>query len=253
MLETLLPETREILGHLHNETGARIRLVPAEAAYLSRAKLSARKSNQITIAYNPHTESIDYAVAHEAIRYLRFRQAAPEDRFLLAGDAETRMRAFRAVEKEIERQPWAIREYTLRAFDNLYEGILIRLVSTPGEFWINHFLKEAFPAFEGEMRKGLDAIFERAHQNLGEDLEKISPPTIYRATNAMNAALANFLGELLSNENYGAPYAGPSFGNLGKTLRLMNNEDRGHAGDMEAADKWAALLGLRGWYKWIKM
>lgn len=253
MLESFLPETMEILGHVHSETGARIRIVPAEASYLRRAKLSSRKSNQITIAYNPYAENIDYAVAHEAIRYLRFQQAPPEERLLLAGTQETRMRAFSAVEREIEKQPWAVREYTLRGFDYLYEGILTQLVSTPGDFWINHFLKQAFPFFESEMRKGLDAIFERAHKSLSKKLERIAPPTIYRATNAMNAALANFVGELLSEEKYAAPYAGTFFENAGKTLRLMNNEDKGHADDMTAADKWSVLLGLRGWYTWKRM
>lgn len=253
MLESLLPETREILGHVHDETGARIRIVPAEAAYLSRANLSAGKSNQVTIAYNPNAESIDYAIAHEAIRYLRFQQAPPEERRLLAGDENTRLHAFKAVEREIAKQPWAVREYTLRGFDCLYEGILTRLVSTPGEFWINHFLKEAFPSFESEMRKGVDEIFERAHRDFSDDLEQIAPPTIYRATNSMNAALASFVGGLLSNGHYAAPYTDTFFGNLGKTLGLINDADRGHAGDMEAADKWAMLLGLRGWYRWVHL
>ncbi|MBI4427512.1 MAG: hypothetical protein HY562_00155 [Ignavibacteriales bacterium] len=251
MLESLLPETENILGYVAAETGARIRLVPAEAGYLSRAKLSSRKSNQVTIAYNPSSESSDYAVAHEAVRYLRFMRAPPEERHLLASSQDTRLRAYKAIEQETENHPWSIREPTLRGFEYLYEGILTQLVSTPGDFWINCFLKEQFPEFENELTKGADAIFNRAHPNLSEHLQLLAPPTIYRATNGMNAAFALYMTKLLGNEKYADPYLGTEFEQLGEKLRSHNQTDRKHPGDKETADKWAEILGLKGWYRWI--
>lgn len=92
-----------------------------------------------------------------------------------------------------------------------------------------------------------------AHQGLSKRIETLTPRTVYRASSAMNAAFAQFAAELVGREELVRPYRGTAFEGLGARLRQLNPSDRGHQGDREAADGWAAELGLTNWYGWRKV
>ncbi|MBI4429115.1 MAG: hypothetical protein HY562_08350, partial [Ignavibacteriales bacterium] len=140
MLENLLDTTKGILDSLQRETGYRVQLMPDQGPYLSSALISARHKNgdggHVVIAYNPEAKSVDYAIAHESLRFMRFLRAPPEQRLMVASDPETRQYAYEAMEKEIAGKPGMLRDLIRKGFGFFYDGILTQLTSTPGDFWI---------------------------------------------------------------------------------------------------------------------
>ena len=256
MLESLLPETQDILGRAERLTGKRIEISPLEEAYLSSSNASSQPLSDpqggLLIAYNPQSENQQYAVAHEAARILRFARAPPGKRFALISGKRHRERAFRQLYKELKNVREGYRVYTGQLLGVLYQGILTQLASTSADLWINKWLLDNYPSFQAEVESGLDEIFEKAHSSLGKDLEGMAPATIYRATNALNAAHADFLEEELGMDSYMKPYRGTEFESLGGRLREVSMTDRGHYGDKLATGRWAKQLGMQGWFGWKK-
>jgi len=70
MLESLLPETRDIIENVEKETNLKVRIDASETKYLGETVLSdylRNDGNEITLSYNPSYQSIDYAVEQGAV------------------------------------------------------------------------------------------------------------------------------------------------------------------------------------------
>lgn len=254
MLEKLLWETREIVQRTEEAARLWIRIMPGEAQYRSRTALAAYLANptasEIAIAYNPEAESIDYAIAHEAVRVMRYFEAAPEERYVLGSTPETRSAAYRQMERDIQALPAPVRDVVRGAFPMFYEGMLTQLASAPADPWINNWLLDNYPSFDDEIQRGLTDIMWRCHEALEPEAERLTPRTVYRASNGINAAFADFAAELLDRDDYAVPYNGTQHEKLGRALQKHNAMDRGHPGDRETAAEWARMLGMEGWYGW---
>ena len=254
MRANLLGSTKGILSSLQRETGQQVLLVPDQGRYLSSALVSAREKNgdggHVIIAYNPEAKSIDYAIARESLRFLRFLRAPPQQRLMLASDPETSGIAYSGMEKDIVGKPGILRDLMRKGFGYFYDGILKQMVNTPGDFWINERLYQDCPGLRGEQRKGLDEIFRSAHIRFGPEVEEVTPHGVYEASHAMNAALSIYADGLLHTERYSRPYQRRGFREVGKHLHDLNPSDKGYVGDIAAVNAWAERLDLKGWFKW---
>jgi hypothetical protein len=252
MLLSLRPETRELIALLEAEAGVPVHLQAGEPHYPARSAISFHLADpsRLAIFYNPRTRSPDYAIAHEAARFLRFWRAPPEKRLVLGSSESQRAKAYQQMTDDIRHLPVAIRRLSAQAFPICYDGLLTQLVSTPGDFWINKQLHQDYVSFRGEIETGLSDIFRLAHQAMRPEIRAMTPRTVYRESNAMNAAFASFAGELLDRDDFHRPYRGTEFEALGQRLRQLNAMDRGYPGDREATDAWARELGVAGWYGW---
>lgn len=202
------------------------------------------------IAYNPEAKSVDYAIAHESLRFMRFLRAPPEQRLMVASDVETRNHAYDAMEKEIAAKPAMLRDLIRKGFGFFYDGILTQLTSTPGDFWINERLYQDYQELRKEQRNGLDEIFHRAHISFAPEVEAVTPRLVYEASHSMNAALAIYADGLMHTAKYSRPYVRSGFREVGKHLHGLNPRDKGYIGDIAAINAWAERLGLQGWFKW---
>jgi hypothetical protein len=256
MLEALLDETGDLLERVEDETGLRLRLVPTEKWYLSRTGLSGilydSKNNEVTLAYNPKTKSLDYAIAHGAARILRFHQAPIEERYLLSSNFEMRQLAYHQMEDDIMELPEAARTLSKVGFPFFYDGLITQLASQPGDPWIDRWILEQYPGLRAEVEKGWEEVFAKAHQCLNRYAQLITPAAVFRASNAMNAAYAMAADEFLGKERFALPYKGTEFERLGRKLRGYNLTDRGYKGDRETADRWAKELRIEGWFQWAQ-
>lgn len=244
----------DILVRAEDETGLKIKLEPTEPEYLSRTGLAEFLGQvdpyEIKIAFKPSSKSIDYAIAHEAVRVLRYQKAPPGERYAIGSTEETEKVAYRRMEEDIRCMPPAVRAAVRDTLPVFYQGQLIQLCSIPGDFWINKWLLDNYPGFREEIEIGLSEVVSLAHQALGKDIKTFTPSTIYKASNSVNAAFMGFAGELLGKEEFSRPYRGTKFEGLGAKLRGYNLVDRGHPGDKNVTDSWARELGLEGWYGW---
>jgi hypothetical protein len=89
-----------------------------------------------------------------------------------------------------------------------------------------------------------------AYHALRSEIKALVPKTVYRASNAMNAAFSGFINELFGCEEFARPYQGTEFEMQGLRLRTLNPTDRGYGGDKDTVDRWAKELELEGWYGW---
>ena len=172
-------------------------------------------SQNISVLDCVESRSIDYAIAHEAVRFLRFMQSPPEERYAQISTREHRLRAFKQMDEDISGKAEQLKPFIRLGFDCFYDGILTQLVSTPGDFWINQWLYEEFPRFREELKKGVDEVFERARQSLNFRIKQLTPKIVYRASNAMNAAFALFMDDLLDLEEFSQTYEATDFWIIG--------------------------------------
>jgi hypothetical protein len=95
----------------------------------------------------------------------------------------------------------------------------------------------------------------RGLPSLRPQVEALTPPTIYRATMAMNAAQAHHVAELYSLPRLTKPFERNGFGSAGRELAsvVLDRQDDGHRSDMRAVNQWASRLGLSGWFEWRLM
>lgn len=257
MLETLLVDTKDVLERAERVTGLKIKLLPNEVDYDSSAGLTAylrQPGNEaVTISYNPGAGSVNHAIAHSAVRIMRYRAAPPSERYLLSSGGENRAFAYAQMEQELDRLPVDVKAVSKIGFSMFYNGLMTQLASQPGDPWIDRFLYGEYPGLRDEIRLGMNEIFGKAHQCIGSYAALLSPKTIFKASNAMNAAYAGACSELLGQERFLAPYRGSEFEELGRQLRRYNVIDRGQRGDRETADRWAQLLSLGGWFGWVTL
>jgi len=257
MLESLLPETRGILGAIEKRVGCKVSLMPDESRCLCQLTpmdvLAALDGRAPTITYNPKAKGLDCLIAHEGLRLLRYLDAAPEERYFLSSSKETERTAAERMADEVSDWPVAVQLISAAGFPEFYRVTLTQLSSMPADFWITLALHERHPALREQMLLGLRELYGKVHQCLDEGYENIAPRTVFEASNAMSAAMAQFLEERLGMEEFSLPYRGTRFEGLGKKLRRLNATDRGLAGDVVTADEWASELGFREWYGWVKV
>jgi len=251
MYELLKPVTRELLSEVAAQTGVGIRVAPRHTGYLSQTGLSSYLANpeagEVTIAYDPTGRSIDYAVAHEALRLKRFFAAPKDERSVLISTGATKAMALSEMLAQYA-GPQAL--YACSLF---YDGMLTQLASAPVDPWINTELHDDFPGLRDDLAQGVEEIMEKLRGALREEIAEVTPSVIYLASNAINAHFAAFVGELLGKAEFESAYDGRPAVDLGRELVKLNASDRGHVGDRWTTDEWSKILGLVGWYEWRRV
>lgn len=137
MLESLLPETRDIIENVEREANLKVRIDSSEKKYLGKMLLSnyiRNDDNEITLSYNPSAKSIDYAIAHEAARFLRYSRAPPGQRYALIRNKDTRKKVYKQIEKGLRNKEPETKRTIKDFFPIFYDGLMTQLLSTPADF-----------------------------------------------------------------------------------------------------------------------
>jgi len=80
------------------------------------------------------------------------------------------------------------------------------------------------------------------------------PPTIYAASCALGCAFARGVAGLLGEPALAAPYRDtPHWAAADPLLEVLGEIPDDAGGDVAATDRWAELLGMRGWYHWARL
>ncbi len=82
-------------------------------------------------------------------------------------------------------------------------------------------------------------------------VESVTPPSVWRASNAMNYAFVKSLAQLLDRPELTRPYRHTEIRRLGEDLLRIADpaHDEGLSGDRRVTDAWASLLGFSDWYQ----
>jgi hypothetical protein len=121
----------------------------------------------------------------------------------------------------------------------------------PTDLRVERELFETLDQHHLAQRSYLDRQLEDIEPHFHRSLAEVAPERLYRASSAMNVALAeeaaSIIGFLPNERIRSSPHY-----QLGRELRdiLRSELEEGCPGDRKITNTWATNLGLAGWYQW---
>ena len=135
-------------------------------------------------------------------------------------------------------------------FRRAFPGLVAQVTNIPIDLRIEHWLRDGYPALLDAQRVSLLGQLEVNRGVLRSDVAQITPPTIYRASCALNCAFARGVAALYGEPELADPYREtPYWGLAGSLVAALGEMPNDAEGDVAAVDRWAGLLGVRGWYQ----
>ena len=208
------------------------------------------------ILYRPGAASIDHLVAHECGHLVRLWGVPEDARRLPANGREEQVGALEGLGEELAAMANAgVPLRTLsELFTRAFPGLVAQVTNIPIDLRIERWLHGGYPGLLGAQRASLLAQLGVNRGVLTPDVARITPPTIYRASCALNAAFARGVAELYGEPGLAAPYRDtPHWEVAGRLLAALGEQPDDAGGDVAAVDRWAELLGVRGWYHWARL
>ena len=189
----------------------------------------------------------DYHICYQCGFIIRLFENPPENRFSLgpSSEAPERMDAWLA---EGPGSP------QLQAMKNvLLSGLLTQLRSIPVGLRIDDLIWAQYPELREEQLASAQSQMKQNIQSLTPEIRQTFPRKLHGANTAMNAAFALFWSEKTGDSTLRLPYQ--SIGAEADGQNLINASaltGASSSDDWNLVDRWAEILGLAGWYKWIR-
>ena len=251
---TLSQDTQRLLEQVEQMTGKPIHLLPDSALpTLVTAKIAQGDAPAHLVTYRPNAQGLDYALASQFGSVLRIYESPPVERADFAVKEEGRQ----SVRRSLDGPSGTLSRYKLpeavvkQAADQMFNGLMTQLRSIPVEMRIGAWLRAAFPSFQSAQEQYLAAEQTQAAQCLGPQVRAMTPPTIFSANAAMNAAYALFCDRLLGRPLYGVPYRSTGLADRGQALLdLWDQVPSDATHDRALVNAWGEELGLSDWYTW---
>ena len=194
--------TRDIIKLVEERSGIPVRITEDPKLDTTAVVRMARRGGAPVhlVLYRPIAGvTPDYRICYECCFILRQFSVPPEKRF----DLGYSPRGHDAIEKLMTAPGGVASAYRLDAgqvqelADVFLSGLLIHLRSIPVGLRINQWLAEHYPdlgSLEDEYVKG---ELDTALRTLADNIRQSSPAKVFQATQAINAAYANFWAEKL--------------------------------------------------------
>lgn len=197
---------------------------------------------------------LGHLIAHEVGHLVRLHRVPESERLMAAGTPEARQKAGRQLLPELSHllRGGFPEELFLPEFDRWYESIITQVFNGPVDLRIEQWVFDRFPNLGPIQRRSLLEEVARNDDLFQPDVVLFTPPTIYRAQMAMNAAQATHVAALFSRPDLLVPFINQGFAANGKRLveMVFAAPDHGHRSDLAATNQWAEELGLTGWFTW---
>jgi len=252
---TLSQDTQRILEQVEQVTQKPVQLLPNPALpTLANIKAARGDSPAHFLTYRPEAQGIDYAVAFQCGFVLRIFQNPPEARFEFGGQEEGRA----SVRKSLAGPGGTLKPYNLpeaavkTVTDQMFDGLMTQLRSLPIGMRVDAWLRADYPGLHAAQEKSFAIQQAEAALALSPKIRAMTPPTLFSANAAMNAAYALFCDRLLGRPLYGVPYRSTGVADRGQALLdLWDGVPMDAANDRTLVDAWGNDLGLTDWYTWL--
>jgi hypothetical protein len=233
----------------------RVPSIPGEARARLIRPLQHKRPYEIQFARGEE-RVLEHLVAHEVGHIARLHEVPEDERLFAVATAQNRRRAAEQIAPElITRLGRSVpQNLLLGLFDVWFQGICTQLASFPADLRIEQWIHDRFPGIRDTQRRSLVHEVHRSFPGFAPEVVAITPPTIFRATMAMNAAQAYQVAELYASPELLAPFEVHEFAAQGNLLAemVLRAPDEGHRSDMAATNAWAEWLNLVGWVGWQK-
>jgi hypothetical protein len=211
------------------------------------------------VRYRMKSEAVTpHLVAHELEHIVLEQQArATGKNLFFATTAETREVAIRSVADHIaklQRQGYpenGISEVILK----LVHGLCSQIFNCPIDMVVERNLHAKHPELRRSQFVSLHQMYQEALKSFtSAEIKKLTPPSIFRASNTLNCAYALFIDDLYQGRtDYASVYRSSELFSVGKNLFDIwkKRMETFQPGDEYAlVDEFAWQLKLRPWYTW---
>ncbi len=251
----LVPTTEEIIEAVRRRTGKPVvvREADEDLGGFARVKIARPWENEhVILLARQHLDIASYMVAHECGHILRIHAVPPEERLVPVSTAEHRRVVQRDMEVDFRRLAEAMPVRLLAEMvDRWHQGIVYQVTNQPADIMIERWIFREHEELRPLQKTALETMHRDAVRTLDDDIKRITPGKVYKASVAMNyaffAALSEFLGQEFLRAFCGSPHA-----KEGEELRALSvdGDPDSVAWDIQMADAWAEKLGIRCWYAW---
>jgi len=250
----LSPDVHRIFAEVKALTGKDVKLVErADLGGYASVKIARQSMPEHLMFYKPeHTGIVNHLIGHECGHILRICGIAPESRLVPFTNAELKLQALKDIETEIQKLSRSLPlDRLVQIVDLWYMGVIRQLTSYPSDIMIEKWLYDQYPDLRGYQSQSLRKQYDEALPGLSPRAEEMTPPTILRASNAMNYAFFHILEEHFGDNYYLGRYRRSPYASLGKELmRLQGESVDSYEGDMNTINRWAEALECSRWFSW---
>ena len=138
------------------------------------------------------------------------------------------------------------------AMETVHKDAVNAVITFPTNLRIERELRYHYPEVAERQAEGLRAQVTSLHHLTDPYRGILLPAKVQRDRLDMATAYAAVAGYLLGSLRGAVPLADCADHDRVAELVLALDAvtEPGHAGDQTAADQWAEVLGIRGWYEW---
>ena len=245
--------TQKVIKLVEEKTGFPVHVEPDSSlppAQLARVVVARADLHLHRILHRPDA-SADYLICHQCGFILRLFSVPPDERFELTFAEQ----ADEEIRRLVERHPLIGQlpaEAAATLVKMLRDGLLNHLRSTPVGMRVDEWIAADFPELADLQRRALLRELEDAATTLAPRFRQVSPDPIYRPTQVISAAFAQFWAGRLNQAQIALPYKAAGFLPAGEGLLAIWHSIPGDAGhDRQLVDAWAEKLGLANWHRWV--
>ncbi|GEM_PF-962366 len=197
---------------------------------------------------------LEQIIAHEVGHIVRLFQVPQEERLQPAVSKETGIYVVEQLAPELDQllEQGFPDEVMPEMFNIWYNSLGSQLASFPADLRIEQWIYSNYPGLMAVQERALTQEVQRAFPLFQPENRLLTPPTIFRAQMAMNAAQAWQVANLYKRPDFLVPFREHGFLDAGRHLAslVFDAPDQGHRSDMEAVKTWAKELNLEGWFEW---
>lgn len=244
-----LPSANQALAELEEATGKPVQiLTDPQLNVLATIRLAgANDASHVLRIKGDENRLADYLIVFECRMALRDGLGPPA---ALRDNPRQRAEVISAC-AELHRQLSAAKARELGTF--IYQGLLLQLRSMGPGMLVDRWIRQHCPDLEAAQAQAIEAEITNNLAALQPSTRGNFPPTIYRASMAMNGAYAIHGGELLGKPYLAVPYESQGYGAVGRRLIALavgDGQPANEATDRQIIDSWAQELSISGWYEW---
>ena len=251
----LIEPVKKILNDVETATGKSVKFVEKEElGVLATVKLARRSMSAHIILYKRQHDQIiiNHLVAHECGHILRMFGVSEEKRLIPSRPKDSGV-VLQELDRDLKRLSSVIplRDLT-HVISTWRDGLIMQLTNYPPDIMIEKWIYDGYPELRKYQLTSLEKQLDQAIGGLARDVQMITPPKVYNASNMMNYAFFNILGDHLKID-LGKPYRNTPFMKKGKQLVRLTEKDyvNTYDGDVAMINRWAEFLGLSKWFDWV--
>jgi len=249
--------TREVIKLLEDKSGIPVRVLQEQKLTTIATVRIARKGSVPVhfVLYKPSAgESPDYSICFECGYILRLFSTPPEQRF----DIAESIHGQEEVEKEISLPGGIATKYRLKKAQieeirtQFLSGMITHLRSVPVGLRVSEWLSSSYPELNEVQETHVKKELQINRESLKEKIKEITPPKIFQATQAINAAYALYWSDKYGKPDIFNPFRLYGFEKDGETLiNIYKNTPDDPSYDKILIDTWAKHLSITDWYNWV--